>query len=62
MVFHFKGKVLWIYMSEKANVTFGGPVTVKMPISLFLYPDIMRNLILQDDFNGPKDLVITRFH
>ena len=31
-------------------------------ISLFFYPDIMKNLILQGNFHGPKDLVITRFH
>ena len=31
-------------------------------ISLFFYPDIMRNLIQQGNFHGPKDLVIKRFH
>ena len=31
-------------------------------IFVFFYPDIMRNLIKQGNFHGPKDLVITRFH
>ena len=31
-------------------------------IYLFFYPDMMRNLIKQGNFHGPKDLVITRFH
>ena len=31
-------------------------------ISSFFYPDIMRNLIQQGNFHGPKDLVIMRFH
>ena len=30
-------------------------------ISLFFYPDIMRNVILKN-VHGPKDLIITRFH
>ena len=28
----------------------------------FFHPDIMRNLISQGNFHGPKVLVITRFH